>query len=195
MANLNEKRLPPPSSANQQFNIKHLQQNQCIIPKDGNEICKNKFKQQDSQLVQENNIKLSKIDIIKKFDNKYKEDIEKMLKKDDEKLQDNNRIIDKMCTSVSSEKLLSNNDTYDNLIVNHDSIVESQCVEDHFSPTKNGHSNGTTPTTTPPKPLPRTSRNNSVSDQGNNITDDYDNKSGIRPVARPRTSATYKVVK
>ena len=60
---------------------------------------------------------------------------------------------------------------------------------------KNGNSNGTQ---IPPKPLPRTSRNNSVSEQGNNgstgSTPD-DTSVTSRPVARPRSAATYKVCK
>lgn len=54
---------------------------------------------------------------------------------------------------------------------------------------------------TPPKPLPRTSRNNSFADQGGSTqsppsgSDDSlsERSSSSRPVARPRTSTTYKV--
>lgn len=47
----------------------------------------------------------------------------------------------------------------------------------------------------PPKPLPRTSRTNSVSDQGNDEISNGSN-GGSRPVAKPRTTASsYKVLK
>ncbi|XP_058442942.1 coronin-7 isoform X2 [Malaya genurostris] len=46
---------------------------------------------------------------------------------------------------------------------------------------------------TPPKPLPRTSRNNSVSDQLSVVSDEIPVVPAPRPVARPRTTATgYK---
>lgn len=106
---------------------------------------------------------LKKMDILQKFDNKYQEE---------EKPQEE-----------------------DNRISAGNSFEEDVYI-------KNGNSgllvhNGTTP----PKPLPRTSRNNSMSDQGGTTTsppsgsDDSlsERSSSSRPVARPRTSTTYKV--
>lgn len=54
------------------------------------------------------------------------------------------------------------------------------------------HQNGTV--TLPPKPLPRTSRTNSVSDQGQEEINNAINGSIPRPAPRPRTTAgSYKV--
>lgn len=54
------------------------------------------------------------------------------------------------------------------------------------------HQNGTV--TVPPKPLPRTSRTNSVSDQGQEEINNGINGSIPRPAPRPRTTAgSYKV--
>lgn len=58
------------------------------------------------------------------------------------------------------------------------------------------HQNGTS---VPPKPMPRTSRTNSVSDQGNEeLTATSTNGTNVivsRPIARPRTTASgYKVL-
>lgn len=56
----------------------------------------------------------------------------------------------------------------------------------------NKHQNGTV--TVPPKPLPRTSRTNSVSDQGQEEINNGINGSIPRPAPRPRTTAgSYKV--
>lgn len=52
------------------------------------------------------------------------------------------------------------------------------------------HQNGSIP----PKPLPRTSRTNSVSDQGNDEINNGSN-GGNRPIAKPRTTtSSYKVL-
>lgn len=110
-------------------------------------------------------MQLSKTEIIKRFDNKYKEDAEKQLRKEEQRSSN---------IQNNSEKSFSDE--------------ENKSSESDGGSYKNGHgSNGSTP----PKPLPRTSRNNSVSEQGTVLPEDTSN--GSRPVARPRTAATYKV--
>lgn len=128
----------------------------CIIsPKEDTIISKNRFKD-------DSDVQLSKIDIIKKFDNKYKDEEEKQLKK--------------------TEQSILQHDNIEEQKNNPEELDEKEAI----GYIKNGHgTNGTTP----PKPLPRTSRNNSVSEQGTGVADD----GTPRPVARPRTSATYKV--
>lgn len=132
---------------------------------DNNGISKQKLKEGDTE-----NIPLSKIDIIKKFDNKYREEHEKMAKLKDDRPETAEIIEKEVFEEVqSTEKDLPS------------PVPQSQ--------TKNGH-------TTPPKPLPRTSRNNSVSEQGNGVvlTEELNDKSIFpRPVARPRTTTSYKV--
>lgn len=128
---------------------------------DNNGLSKQKLKEEETE-----NIPLSKIDIIKKFDNKYREEHEKFSKLKDERPE-----------SVE--------------ILEKEVMEEVQSTEKELpSPVpqvKNGH-------TTPPKPLPRTSRNNSVSEQGNGVVPTEDVVDKIpRPVARPRTTTSYKV--
>lgn len=130
---------------------------------DNNGISKQKLKEDDTD-----SIPLSKIDIIKKFDNKYRDELEKIAKLKDERPE----------AADISEKEVSE---------------EVQPVGKELpSPVpqtqvKNGH-------TTPPKPLPRTSRNNSVSEQGNGVVATEEIVDKIpRPVARPRTTTSYKV--
>lgn len=130
---------------------------------DNNGISKQKLKEEDTE-----NIPLSKIDIIKKFDNKYREEHEKTTKLKDERTE-NVEIVEKEVFEEvpSTEKELPS------------PVPQAQV--------KNGH-------TTPPKPLPRTSRNNSVSEQGNGVAPTEDLADKIpRPVARPRTTTSYKV--
>lgn len=133
----------------------------CIISKEDIDPCNKNKINLDAQ-----NVQLSKNDIIKRFDNKYKEDEEKQLRKEEQR----------SASIQNSEKSFSDE--------------ENKSSESDNGSYKNGHgTNGSTP----PKPLPRTSRNNSVSEQGTVLPEDTSN--GSRPVARPRTAATYKVDK
>lgn len=129
---------------------------------DNNGISKQKLKEEDTE-----NVPLSKIDIIKKFDNKYREEHEKITKLKDERPETAEILEKEVFEEVTTEKELPS------------PVPQTQV--------KNGH-------TTPPKPLPRTSRNNSVSEQGNGVvlTEEIVDKIP-RPVARPRTTTSYKV--
>lgn len=131
---------------------------------DNNGITKQKLKEEETD-----NIPLSKIDIIKKFDNKYREEHEKMTKLKDERPETAEILEKEVFEEVpTAEKDLPS------------PVPQAQV--------KNGH-------TTPPKPLPRTSRNNSVSEQGNGVvlTEAEIVDKIHRPVARPRTTTSYKV--
>lgn len=145
---------------------------------------KNKFNVQGDDADDAAMIKLSKNEIIKKFDNKYKDANETavvvaaepiVLRSHQQQHDDEKR--------VSSEKSFSDEENN----------RSSESSSDNSY--KNGSNGGGTNGSTPPKPLPRTSRNNSVSDQGLSAEDATGNggAGGMRPVARPRTAATYKV--
>lgn len=174
-------------------NAQSLQSVPIIIPKDTpsapatnhtvaatNNVLNNKNK------FESNNIPPShtKSELISKFDNKFKENNEKMSianRAKEEKFQE---------LQFSAEKLHEDEQSVEKEVTNCSNGGSQQNY-------KNGHSNGSNGGTTPPKPLPRTSRNNSVSEQGTTpvtpaaLPDD----SIGRPVARPRTSASYKVPK
>ncbi|KAG4075646.1 hypothetical protein HA402_003471 [Bradysia odoriphaga] len=150
------------NQANKQSKPLANQQN-CIMSMDNNGISKQKLKEEDTE-----NIPLSKIDIIKKFDNKYREEHEKMTTKLKDERPETADILEK---EVFEE------------VQSTDKELPSPVPQGQ---TKNGH-------TTPPKPLPRTSRNNSVSEQGNGVVVMEEINDKIpRPVARPRTTTSYK---
>lgn len=132
---------------------------------------------------------LSKNEIIKRFDNKFKneavatvtacDNTKNMEKFDDALVIDNVDVID------------NNTNIDDDDDLNEDELLPVD-VHANAMPAKNGHDNGRN-AQVPPKPLPRTSRNNSVSsDQGFVMVGD---EIQLRPVAKPRNMATtsYKV--
>lgn len=136
---------------------------------------------------------LSKLDIIKKFDNKTKDtSLSAPLKipADDAKLNEKQ--------DEDEQAHSSNSDEFDN---------DSGNQSDNNNSYKNGHGNGNGNNNSgpvPPKPLPRTSRNNSISsissDQGTALSVAAavidDTIGGVRPVAKPRTTTvSYKVAK
>ena len=114
---------------------------------------------------------LSKLDIIKKFDNKYK--------------------VDKIEESVKNEKAALE-ECLDNDCKNMAAGDDSNSEEDASRSDHSAGNGAGTPGSVPPKPMPRTSRNNSTcSDQGFIMLGD---EVTPRPVAKPRTSASsYKV--
>lgn len=122
---------------------------------------------------------LSKSELISKFDNKFKENNENMSiasRAKEEKFQE---------LQFSAEKLHED-----------EQCVEKDVTNGGNGNYNNGHSNGGNGNgnKTPPKPLPRTSRNNSVSEQGTTVINPSNVEDAIgRPVARPRTSTSYKV--
>lgn len=131
---------------------------------------------------------LSKLDLIKKFDNKTKESVPvQSAKIPHEEIKSFEQ------HDEDERAHSSNSDEFDN---------ESGNQSDNNNSYKNGHGNGNNNSgTVPPKPLPRTSRNNSISsissDQGAALsiaTAIDDTVGGVRPVAKPRTTTTsYKV--
>lgn len=124
---------------------------------------------------------LSKIDIIKKFDSKYKSDaVDNKQSRCEEK---NAQILDEV---ENDENIQNSNDDDDQLTKSNDS---DSAANNNY---KNGNSYGNgNSEVVPPKPLPRTSRNNSVSSLSSEHGAAIEEPS--RPVAKPRTTTTYKV--
>lgn len=196
-----------------------------------------KINQQNSN--DDDNVKpLSKIDIIKKFDNKFKMDkndehltktqppvarvapatvkhdkflfndnLEKEESLDYRKTKnifdDGNNAEEKSVKEASDMDNANSDDDYNNEEIRQDSLEHRSSLSNNIFH-KNGCSdNGSIITSTtgviPPKPLPRTSRNNSISsDQGSVHVSTSDDSLGsdkmARPVAKPRTTTTsYKV--
>lgn len=119
---------------------------------------------------------LTKNDIIRKFDTKYKIDSEKDTKR---------------------EEIVQKTENFRNY--GHFSIEDNNCNEESPADESYGSEETSTSTsspqqndsaaTTPPKPMPRTSRNNSLPDSSQSSVDE------VVPRPRPRTNAntTYKV--
>lgn len=144
---------------------------------------------------------LSKIDLIKKFDSKYHQSTEDAV--------DNKQSLKQ---TVDSNQKYSNTNIDD--IANPDDEIENDeniqnSNDDEFeyktrtseyeTAANNNYKNGNNEAIVPPKPLPRTSRNNSVSSLSSesgslsavnaNVQDEAN-----RPIAKPRTTTTsYKV--
>lgn len=155
----------------------------------------------DDDAIDDNNAKsLSKNEIIKRFDNKFKNDnrpsatvapVTKTLANDNGKRIDD---FDDALVTVTSDNI----DVIDNNAIPLDDDID----DDQLPPidmhanvvsSKNGYENGSNNGQTPPKPLPRTSRNNSVSsDQGFVMVGD---EIQSRPIAKPRniSNTGYKV--
>lgn len=189
--------------------------------------------QQKSTDIDENSKPLSKIDIIKKFDNKFKTEkndepspkiqppiarvapasvikTEKLLI--DDSLDNNLEMLDNRKSKnifddekPNEEKPLKESNDDNN---GHSDSEEQQDSLEHRSSwnSNNFYKNGSSDSGTnvvnssvgviPPKPMPRTSRNNSISsDQGSVVfgSDDFADKIN-RPVAKPRTTNSYKVL-
>lgn len=135
---------------------------------------------------------LSKMDLIKKFDSKYKQQSE---------LVDNKQSIRSNYANnkVENDENIQNSNDEENSDVD----IQSRSSESELTTVakNNNYNNGNTYGTNgnenvPPKPLPRTSRNNSVSslssEQGISISNPIEEIA--RPVAKPRTTTTsYKV--
>lgn len=129
---------------------------------------------------------LSKLDIIKKFDNKLKKT---------ESSSEQQLAKHKIQSTTKTNDMEQHNKNDNNGIASKsgDNIYASQTdgiLVRHKNDNENGNQCGNA---IPPKPLPRTSRNNSISslssEHGN-----IDDSNGSRPVAKPRTTASsYKV--
>lgn len=139
---------------------------------------------------------LTKLDIIRKFDKKSKMD-----KSIDTGVISNptadNKCIEKFShlSGTTADNIDANNPIDEDCIDDLTTIIDQQQQQLMVATTKNGHSNNENGSSgqIPPKPLPRTSRNNSVSsDQGFVMIGD---EITPRPVAKPRNiaSTTYKV--
>lgn len=146
----------------------------------------------DDNIVDDNNElsrQLSKMDIIKKFDNKYREE---------EKPQPPVQLAAVPDNANSLEATDDGGDRFGDGHNSEQSSFDDETASPPLSATPaSAAAAANTSAGTPPKPLPRTSRNNSMSDQGvtSGASDDSCGSSSerSRPVARPRTAATYKV--
>lgn len=145
---------------------------------------------------------LSKLDLIKKFDSKYKASESVDNKQSHRSSYEESQKFNTVPDEVENDENIQNSNSeevHDVEITSRFSDTESSTVAN------NNHNNGNTygananangNETIPPKPLPRTSRNNSVSSLSSEHSISIANpieESG-RPVAKPRTTTTsYKV--
>lgn len=136
---------------------------------------------------------LSKMDIIKKFDSKYKSNTDAIDNKQS-RYEESPKYVQNI-VEVENDENIQNSNNFD--AQNKTSSNELDSATNNNYKNGNSYGNGNTEVV-PPKPLPRTSRNNSISslssEQGVNAAIEESN----RPVAKPRTTATatatsYKV--
>lgn len=143
---------------------------------------------------------LSKMDLIKKFDSKYKQqsdsvDNKQSIRSNYNENQTKNTIPDEI---ENDENIQNSNNEENSDVDTHSRSSESESTTvAKYNNYNNGNTYGSNGNeVVPPKPLPRTSRNNSVSslssEQGISISNPIEEIA--RPVAKPRTTTTsYKV--
>lgn len=141
---------------------------------------------------------MSKIDLIKKFDSKYHQSTEdavdnkQVLRQTMDSNQKYNTSVEDTLDEVENDENLQNS--------NSEEFDYKSRTNEYETAANNNYKNGNSEAIIPPKPLPRTSRNNSVSSLSSesgslsavnaNVLDDAN-----RPVAKPRTTTTsYKVL-
>lgn len=142
---------------------------------------------------------LSKIDIIKKFDSKYKNTVEttdnELARTKYDEIHKYNIEMDEM---ENDENIENSNSSEDFKLKKCDESDSSQLVDNNnYKLDNNESNNGNQEVVLPPKPLPRTSRNNSASSLSSefgfigmsSISDEIG-----RPIAKPRTTTSYKVL-
>lgn len=153
------------------------------------------YKPTDNQNEENDSVKpLSKIDIIKKFDSKYKSSTDAVDNNKQSRNEENPKYVQNT-DEVENDENIQNSNSFEGQNKTRSSELDSAANNNY----KNGNSYGNGNTEVlPPKPLPRTSRNNSISslssEQGVNAAVEETN----RPVAKPRTTTTatttsYKV--
>lgn len=140
---------------------------------------------------------LTKLDLIKKFDSKYKQSDSVDNKQSHRtNYEDSHKFIPDEVEN--DENIQNSNEEIDNIEIRRRSgEIESTTVANNNYKNEQAHagnSNGNE--TVPPKPLPRTSRNNSISSLSSEHSISIANpvEETVRPVAKPRTTTTsYKV--
>lgn len=146
---------------------------------------------------------LSKKDLIKKFDSKYKQpesiDNKQAHRTSYEESQkiDGAVVVEDEIENDENIQNSNNEEINDAELRNRSNDAESTTVANNNYKNGNTHSgNGNGNEVIPPKPLPRTSRNNSVSSLSSEHSISISNavEDTARPVAKPRTTTTsYKV--
>lgn len=151
---------------------------------------------------------LSKMDLIKKFDSKYKQSEQTIDNKASqlqrasfhEETQKTNVIPDEVENDENIQN--SNNEEINDVEITRDAestSVANNNYKNGNNTTYGSNANANGNDSIPPKPLPRTSRNNSVSslssEQSVSISSNPIEECNVRPVAKPRTTTTtsYKV--
>lgn len=152
------------------------------------------YKPTDNQNEENDSVKpLSKIDIIKKFDSTYKSNTDAIDNKQS-RYEESPKYVQNI-DEVGNDENIQNSNSFD--AQNKTRSNELDSATNIHCKNGNSYGNGNTEVV-PPKPLPRTSRNNSISslssEQGVNAAIEESN----RPVAKPRTTTTatatsYKV--
>lgn len=141
---------------------------------------------------------LSKKDLIKKFDSKYNKSESIDNKQSHRTSYEESQKIANVLDDVENDENIQNSnneeisdvDSGKNLSIESESTANNNYKNGNFSANANGNE------VVPPKPLPRTSRNNSVSSISSEHSISISNviEEAARPVAKPRTTTTsYKV--
>ncbi|XP_031625117.1 coronin-7 isoform X2 [Contarinia nasturtii] len=142
---------------------------------------------------------LSKMDLIKKFDSKYNQS-ETVDNKQSQRSNYDDQKINTIPDDVENDENIQNSNNEETIDSPDNRSRSSECDSTANNNYKNGNqyggNNANGNDIIPPKPLPRTSRNNSVSslssEHGISIANPID-ETPVRPVAKPRTTTTsYK---
>lgn len=148
----------------------------------------------DNQNEESDSVKpLSKIDIIKKFDSKYKSNTDAVDNKQTQ-YEESPKYFQNT-DEVENDENIQNSNNFN--AENKTRSNELDLAANNNYKNGNSYGNGNTEVV-PPKPLPRTSRNNSISSLSSEQGVNAANEESIRPVAKPRTTTTatttsYKV--
>lgn len=144
---------------------------------------------------------LSKMDLIKKFDSKYNQS-ESVDNKSSQRSNYDEQKINTIPDDVENDENIQNSNNEETIDSTDIRCQSDECESTANNNYKNGNqyggNNANGNEIIPPKPLPRTSRNNSVSslssEHGISIAPNPIDESTVRPVAKPRTTTTsYKV--
>lgn len=146
---------------------------------------------------------LSKIDIIKKFDSKYKSNADAVDNKQSQRVshEDNQKYAQNFDEIENDENIQNSNNDEVLPIRTRSSELDAAANNNYKNGNTqaaggngNGNGNGNDNSEIiPPKPLPRTSRNNSVSSLSSELGFSAAIEESSRPVAKPRTTTSYKV--
>lgn len=168
----------------------------------------NKFSevQQQEDYDNDSNKPLSKMDLIKKFDSKYKqsEPVDNKQSQQRSSFHEDSQKTQTIPDEVENDENIQNSNSEE--ISDVETTTRQSSESESTTVANNNYKNGNITYGTnangndiiPPKPLPRTSRNNSVSSLSSehsiSISSNPIEETTVRPVAKPRTTTTsYKV--